>query len=126
MSGKPVPQTVVDDFICTCKDKGREHARQLMAEVRRRLPQPESVTDANFAGRVVESLEWQFDARITEIASDQWPRVTAESWDGAFKTRIDCDIVEDGIAATWKAFADRDASRQPAAREAAGKPRPTA
>jgi len=61
-------------------------------------------------------LNWDFDARITEIASDQWSRVSAESWDGSFKTRIQCDKVEDRIAATWKAFADRDpepASRSP-------------
>jgi hypothetical protein len=107
MDGTPAPQVEFNDFICTCKDDGRQRATELMAEVRRRLPEPESVTDANFLDRVVQSLNWQFDARITEIGNDQWSQVTAEAWDGSFKTRVDCDQVEDGIAATWKAFADR-------------------
>ncbi len=80
-------QTPVDkfhDFICRCSDEGSQRADAIMAEVRQRLPQPESITDANFVGRV---------------------------WDGTFKTSIHCDQVEDGIAATWKTFADRDHSR---------------
>jgi hypothetical protein len=107
MSEKPVPHAAAHGFICTCSDEGRQRAIALMTEVRRRLPHSELVTDANFVGRVVESLNWEFDARITEIANDQWSRVSAEAWDGSFKTMIDCDQVEDGIAATWKAFADR-------------------
>jgi len=106
VSGQAATHGEFDGFICTCSDEGRERAAALMAEVRRRLPRAESVTDATFVSRVVESLNWQFDARITCIANDQWSQVTAEAWDGSFTTIIDCDQVEDGIAATWKAFAD--------------------
>jgi hypothetical protein len=107
VSGQAATHDEIDGFICTCSHEGRERVGALMAEVRRRLPQAESVTDANFLSRVVESLNWQFNARITCIANDQWSQVTAEAWDGSFTTIIDCDQVEDGIAATWKAFANR-------------------
>jgi hypothetical protein len=71
------------------------------------------VDDANLASEVVWSLNWDFDAEITKIASDQWFGIWAARRDGALKTLIQCDSLEDGFAATWKAFADRlDASER--------------
>jgi len=63
--------------------------------------------DGNLLSLVVDSLEQDFEARITEIAHDQWSMVAADRYDQSFSTRIECDRVEDGIAATWRAFADR-------------------
>ncbi len=103
-----------EDFLCTCSDEGKDRSEAVLAEVKARLAggsdelQPfGEVTDRNFLTAVVTSLNWDFDARITQIANDQWSGVWAEAHDGKFKTRIQCDEVEHGIAATWKAFADR-------------------
>lgn len=105
--------TEFEDFICTCDQPRKDAAAALRAEVVHRLAEgteeggTSPVTDANFTSAVVWSLNWDHDARITQIASDQWFGVWAESYDGKFKTRIECDSVEDGLAATWRAFADR-------------------
>jgi len=87
-----------------------------MAEVTKRLTKgsgelrPCEVTPQNLLTMVVQSLNWDYSACITRILNDQWSRVDAESYDGSFSTSIDCDQVEDGVAATWKAFADHQAS----------------
>jgi len=107
------PVEEFEDFICTCSDEGRQRGAALMDEVRGRLStgseelMPRQVENSNLLTMVVTSLNWDFDARITQIANDQWSGVWAETYKGDFKTRIECDLVEHGIAATWKAFADR-------------------
>jgi len=110
-------------FICVCDtpgdDERRTMADALTAEVRDRLGQgsvqlvPRTVTEANLLTEVVFSLNWDFGAHITGIENDQWCAVAAETHarcdDGEpeFRTYIECDRVEHGVAATWKAFADR-------------------
>lgn len=102
-----------DDFVCTCNDDGRAAAAELRAEVKRRLAagspnqRPHPVDDGNFVSEVVWSLNWDFGAHITQVASDQWFGIWAASDDGSFKTLVQCDALEDGFAATWKAFAER-------------------
>lgn len=67
---------------------------------------PHLVDDANFVSEVVWSLNWDYGAQITQIGSDQWFGIWAATDDGSFKTFIQCDSLEDGFAATWKAFAE--------------------
>lgn len=107
------PDLDFDAFVCTCEQDGREAAAKLRAEVKRRLAEgspnqgPHEVNDGNFVTEVVWSLNWDYDAQVTQIASDQWFGIWAATDDGSFKTLIQCDSLEDGFAATWKAFADR-------------------
>lgn len=102
-----------EDFICTCDDGRRANAAALREDVRARLAagseerHPHDVTSDTFVSDLVWSLNWDFNAHITEIACDQWFGVWAEAYDGSFKTRIECDAVEDGLAATWRAFSER-------------------
>ena len=108
-----------EDFICTC-DEGRRQllAAALREEVRARIAAgsdergPHEVTWETFVTDLVWSLNWDFNAHITEIACNQWFGVWAEAYDGTFKTRIECDAVEDGLAATWRAFAERPQPRK--------------
>jgi hypothetical protein len=112
------PDVDFDDFICTCDDDGRKAAAEQRTEVKRLLAAgspnqgPHPVDDANFVSEVVWSLNWDFGAQITEIASDQWFGIWAAADDGSFKTFIQCDALEDGFAATWKAFAERRPATQ--------------
>jgi hypothetical protein len=107
----PPRQPDFTDFVCTCDDDGVAEARALRAEVLARLPVGSEVrwdvTAENFVSAIVSSLNWDFQARVTGVPADQWFGVQAESNDGSFTTFVQCDLVEDGFAATWKAFADR-------------------
>ena len=100
------------DMICRCSDEGAAEADALLADVKRRLDvKPDLVTDANFLTHIVISLNWDFDASITGIANDMWSMVSAETWLSSTKDKlritVQCDEVEDGFAAIWKAYADR-------------------
>lgn len=117
------PERHFADFICVCDTPGgeerRARAEALMAEVQERLARgseelvPRPVDDSNMLTEVVFSLNWDFGAHISDIPNDQWSAVVAETYakadDGEpeFSTYIECDRVEHGVAATWKAFADR-------------------
>ncbi len=111
-------ETEFEDFICTCDEERRSRAAALRESVRARLAAgsderaPHEVTAQTFVTDLIWSLNWDFDAHITEIACDQWFGVWAESYDKTFKTKIQCDSVEDGLAATWSAFAERPQTRK--------------
>lgn len=60
----------------------------------------------NFSTAIVQSLNWDYRAHIRSIDTDQWSAVTAEKYDGSLRLVVQCDRVEDGIAAVWKALAD--------------------
>jgi hypothetical protein len=64
-------------------------------------------SDGNLLTAIVTSLNWDYQAHITKIMNGQWSAVWAEADNGSFKTRVQCDEVEHGIAATWRAFANR-------------------
>ena len=101
-----------DYFVCTCNAEGLREANELMAEVRTRLTAATTymeapLSDATFLTAVVSSLHCDFRASITKILHEQWSAVLAQSDDGSYRTAVQCDFVEHGIAATWKAFADR-------------------
>jgi hypothetical protein len=104
-------ETLMEEMICRCSPEGREQADALMKEVRERLSREAfEVTDVNFLTTVVISLEHEYNAHISTIAYDMWGLVSADSWkEGGFKATFQCDDVEDGIAAVWKAFADHHA-----------------
>jgi hypothetical protein len=105
-------------LICRCSAEGRAEADALLAEVKQRLScggveggrDSRAVGDSNLLSCVVYSLDDDFNAHITEIVCDQWAMVCASTDPGSddpFEVGIPCDNVEDGIAAVWKAFADR-------------------
>lgn len=112
---KPVYET---DFICVCKEEGQAEAHSIMSDVRTRLEMgseellPFKIgTKTSLLSAVVISLNWDYDAYIVGIYNDQWSAVSAQTYDGLFRTHVQCDDVEDGIARTWQIFADRkDAS----------------
>lgn len=83
----------------------------MLAEVKQRLGGRDGpVTDGTLLSCVIYSLNQDFGAQITEIMCDLWAVVCASTYrdsDDPFEVSIYCDNVEDGIAAAWKAFADR-------------------
>lgn len=98
-------------FLCRCSPESVAEADAVLAEVKAEL----EATDANLLSKVVYAL-WarlkDAHASIEEIVCDQWAGVIAVGWrdgeraDGpnAFRTYIQCDDVEDGVAATWLAM----------------------
>ena len=98
-------------MVCHCGDIGKGPC--LIDEVKERLSagseelSAHEVTDANLLTSIVTSLQWDHSAHITEIRNDQWSGVTAQTNDGELEMYVECDQVEHGIAAIWKAFADR-------------------
>ena len=100
---------IFEDFICVCNDDGIIEADALLAEVKDGL----NADDATLLTRVVIALNWDYTASIEAIYNDQWSLVVAKTYKKAgdgepvFTTRIQCDWVEHGIAATWRAFRDR-------------------
>jgi hypothetical protein len=62
---------------------------------------------ARLLSAVVYGLMSHYDAEITGIPSDQWAAIIAETHDRVFRTRIECDLLEHGIAGTWRAFQER-------------------
>lgn len=98
--------THVSAFICRHGDEQISEAETLKEEVYRQLGERYTVDAGNFLSIVVLELNWEHSAYISSIACDQWSMVTAETYDHKFRAVIQCDTVEDGIAATWKAFAD--------------------
>lgn len=110
------PEVISLDMICRCSPEGKAEADALREEVKRRLSEraDAEVSDSDFLTHVVVSLNWDYGAEITGIHNDMWSLVGAETWLPSrrvagdwLKVSIQCDDVEDGIAAVWKAFADR-------------------
>lgn len=100
-------------MICSCSGDGKTEGHSLLDEVKERLSRgseelmPRDVDDGNLLTCVVQSLSMEYNAHITRIGCDQWSSVTAETYDGQLAIRVECDRVEHGVAAIWKAFADR-------------------
>lgn len=113
-----------DDFMCACGGEESKESRRsadVLATAKELIAG--EVTDANFLTAVVYELEWSYGAHIDSIHCDQWCAVTAVKkefakdergeWDydaervTVFRTRIQCDLVEHGVAATYLAFRSR-------------------
>jgi hypothetical protein len=101
--GAPRRSPDVHYMYCVCSPEGKAEADELMAEVLGLL----QVDVDTLLTAVVVSLNWDFHAAIESIGNDQWSGVDAATYDGDFRTYIECDRVEHGIAGTWKAFRDR-------------------
>lgn len=99
------------EFACIHGEDGPTKMEALLDEVRGALSKETDehlgfeVTDSNFVDSIVWSLSLDFNANITGIHSDQWHAVAAKDYAG-WRTYIQCDQVEHGLAATWKAFAE--------------------
>lgn len=98
-------------MVCTCSDDGAAQAEALMMEVIERLSRgsdvlhPTTIEPGNFLTSIVTSLNVDFNAHVTSIDADQWFAVAAAD-DSGRGYYVQCDLVEHGIAAVWKAFAD--------------------
>jgi len=97
--------THVSAFMCRHSDKTTAEADSVLNEAKEQL----SATDATLLSKVVYRLNFEYEAEISSIACDQWAMVSAETYDHKFKVTVQCDSVEDGIAAVWKAFKDHGA-----------------
>lgn len=106
------PPTIRLPMVCVCSDEGKAHAEELMTEVMTRLGggseelSPCHVDAGNFLTTVVVSLHWDYDSSIEGIYNDQWSGVVVERYTDRKRIYIECDYVEHGIAAIWKAIAD--------------------
>lgn len=99
-------------FMCRCSPEDIAEADAVKEEVYRRLG--EDANPGNLLTKVVSSLNWDFGARITGIYDDQWSVVHVSSWEDSeekLDVAIECDEVEDGIAAAWLAFASGNLSK---------------
>ena len=107
-----VVEAVELPMVCTCDEERRTRADDLRREVISRLSHGSkalvvrTVTMDNFLTGIIQSLNWDYDAHLLSIETDQWSAVTVEKYDGSLSLRVQCDRVEDGIAAAWKALAD--------------------
>jgi len=115
---------LVKDFMCRCRPERAEECDAIMADVLARLSEgyETPATPENLLSRVVTSLNWDYDgASIEGIHTDQWSVVISEKrgygdveskdfdeqYPVEFRTHVQCDRVEDGIARTWQIYADR-------------------
>ena len=105
-----------DYFACRCSDDSAAEVDWIVGEANRILGP--KTTPESFLSHAVYVLEWAYRAEITGIACDQWCLVSASTYDRdvkppAFSTGIECDAVEDGIAATIVAFYQRYGDKRP-------------
>ncbi|HEV2172158.1 MAG TPA: hypothetical protein VGR71_01260 [Nitrospira sp.] len=105
--------TRVSAFICRHGDEHIAEAEALKKEVYEWLGEKYTVGDGNFLTIVVLELNWEHSAHISSIYCDQWSMVCADSLDEKFKVTVQCDIVEDGIAAVYKAFREHHGTPVP-------------
>jgi hypothetical protein len=93
----------VRTMYCSC---GAERAARCDAMLQKVADELCEGDVARIASAVVYSLQ-NYSASITGIPSDMWSAVEAATYDGAFSTRIECDLIEHGLAGTWLAFKER-------------------
>lgn len=92
-----------EEFYCSCRPVGRERCEAMLAKVLGLLD-----TDrGHLLTRVVQSLNWDFEAMITALPNDMWSAVVAESHEQTWQTYVQCDELEHGVAGTWLAFYEK-------------------
>lgn len=99
----PGDEQVFELFACACGDVRQRIWDGVMQEVADELCNGDV---AELTSAVVYGLI-NYSANITAIPADQWAAIETQTWDGAFKTRIKCDRIEHGLAATWRAYTER-------------------
>jgi hypothetical protein len=95
-------------FMCRCSPEEEQACDELLAYVKEEL----GGTGENLVSRIVMDLAWSYHADITGIYADQWFGVTSEAQcrkgeEPEFSTFVQCDMVEDGMAATWAAWREK-------------------
>ena len=97
-------------FLCRCSPESKADADMVMQETCRRLKDMgyKDIGPGNLLSAIVVSLNWDFGAEIMGIHNDQcrWSRLIPIAV--RRRTRfmsVQCDDVEDGIAAAWLAHA---------------------
>lgn len=97
-------------MVCTCSERGKAAAEELLAEVHRRLAagsdrlRAHLVTDRLFMTDAVRSFHHDFGVSI-ELICDQWFAVIGTDGDDQ-TTIVQCDEVEHGVAALWRHYAN--------------------
>ncbi len=99
-----------DYFACHCSPEGKHDCEELLQKVKDLLKSDSS----NLLSNIVYSLEIDYKANITSIVADMWSKISSETHDfdpvtfekidPTFTTEIQCDDLEDGMAATWYAY----------------------
>lgn len=99
-----------DYFACHCSPEGKQECEELLLKVKDLLKSDSS----NLLTNIVYSLEIDYKANITSIVADMWSKISSETHDfdpvtfekndPTFTTEIQCDDLEDGMAATWYAY----------------------
>lgn len=96
----------VTSFACRCSEAEEKECDDVLALVKEKL----DPTEHNLVSRIIASLEWDYLASVGTIAMDQWFGISSQTHDnhedGLF-TWVQCDMVEDGLAFTWKAYYDK-------------------
>jgi hypothetical protein len=97
-------------FACHCSAEGKEQCALLLKEVKELL----KANSSNLLSNIIYSLQFSYNARITSIHADMWSLINSETYDynpvtlqkkePLFTTEIQCDDLEDGMAATWYAY----------------------
>jgi hypothetical protein len=98
-----------DDFVCTCDDAGAAAAAALRAEVRERIRARGVAPGGDEASEILLSLAIHLGVTEVGVRTEQWHLVSAHAH--GLRTSIRCDSVVDGLAATWRAFAERAEGR---------------
>lgn len=99
------------DFLCVCTPESKQDAEALFDDVVRYFKKiSKDSIDIPWLTWIVQDLNWEYKAYINSIHNDMWSGVSAKKYseEEPFSTWIECDIVEQGIAATWLAFAVHD------------------
>jgi hypothetical protein len=99
-----------EDFVCVCDDERAAAAAAMRAEVRERLRERgHDMDDPDEVSVILLWLAVGLGVRDVAVYTEQWHLVTAEAH--GLRTSIRCDSVVDGVAATWRVFADRAEGR---------------
>lgn len=110
-----------DSFACSCDEDGKKECAEIKTWAKEYLSNPKypeyACTDADFAGRFFYHMYLAYGIS-PEFIADQWGAWIASNrglkpkyfeyhkLDGEFSTYIQCDVPEDGMAYTLKAWVD--------------------
>lgn len=100
-------------FACVCGEESKAEAEWHLKQAYHTLG--DGTDESNLLTRVIYSLTWDLKepVSITAIDCDMWAGIWAETDakkdDGTplFKVKIQCDLLEHGIAVLWNAFHDK-------------------
>ena len=101
----------VEVFPCRHSPEGDAEADALLAEVSARLAggsdqlAARPIPPEDLMTAIIASLEWGYEVHEIRIHYDQWGMVSGEN--DQLSVVAQFDRFEDGLAALWKAFADR-------------------